>query len=183
MRNYVIVGLAGALLAACSGSADKDGDGKISEEEMAAEAENVQLKAGEWEKTVEFVDVEISNIPEDDPKQMLKGMLESMKGEKVTTKECISEEEAKKPAADFFSGDQKDECDVTEFAMRGGTISSKMACKDPKGAVMNMTMSGDYAEDNYDMEMEMSGKEQDIDLKITARSSGKYIGDCPAEGG
>ena len=36
---------------------DKDGDGKISKEEVAKEAESIKFSAGEWENKVEIVDV------------------------------------------------------------------------------------------------------------------------------
>ena len=58
--------LLSVALAACSGGgADTDGDGKISKEEVAKEAESIKFSPGEWENKVEIVDVKFdeSKLP------------------------------------------------------------------------------------------------------------------------
>nr|WP_254306092.1 DUF3617 family protein [Sphingopyxis sp. BSNA05] len=58
----------------------------------------VTLEPGEWENTVEIVDVEIEGLPEGVPA----GAIDSMKGKVTTTKSCITREEAENPGAQFL---------------------------------------------------------------------------------
>lgn len=167
-----------ALIVGCSDSgADKDGDGKISNEEVAAEMNEVNLEPGEWENTVEIVEVNIEGLPEGAPA----GMMDSMKGQTTTSKSCITEEQAKNPGAQFFAAQEETACEVKKFDMSGGAISSEMACKN-MGAPgeMNMAMDGQYGPSNYDMTMTMSGDASGMKMNMKAKSSGKRVGDCPS---
>jgi len=178
VKKLIIATASLALVTACSDSgADKDGDGKISTEEVAAEMNEVNLEPGEWENTVEIVDVKIDGLPEGAPA----GMLDSMKGQTTTSKSCITEEQAKNPGAEFFAAQEKTACEVNKFDMSGGAISSEMACNN-MGAPgkMNMAMDGQYGPSSYDMIMKMDGEAGGMKMNMEAKSSGKRIGDCPS---
>jgi len=167
-----------ALITACSDNgADKDGDGKISSEEVAKEMNEVNLEPGEWENTVEIVDVDIEGLPEGAPA----GIMDSMKGKKTASKSCITKEQAENPGAEFFAAQDKTACEVKKFDMSGGAISSEMSCSN-MGAPgkMNMAMDGQYGPSSYDMTMTMNGDAGGMKMKMSAKSSGKRIGDCPA---
>lgn len=178
MKRLLISVASLALVTACSDSgADKDGDGKITSEEVAAEMNEVNLEPGEWENTVEIVDVKIEGLPEGAPA----GMMDSIKGQKTTSKSCITEEQAQNPGAEFFAAQEKTACEVKKFDMSGGAISSEMACSN-MGAPgkMNMAMDGQYGPSSYDMTMKMDGDAGGMKMNMEAKSSGKRIGDCPS---
>ena len=178
MKKLIISIAAVTLIAGCSDNgADKDGDGKITNEEVAAEMNEVNLEPGEWENTVEIIDVNIEGLPEGAPA----GMMDSIKGQKTTSKSCITEEQAENPGAQFFAAQEETNCEVKKFDMSGGAVSSEMACKN-MGAPgnMNMTMDGQYGPSSYDMTMTMAGEAGGMKMNMEAKSSGKRIGDCPS---
>jgi len=167
------------LLAGCSDrGADHDGDGKITADEVAAEMNRVTLEPGEWENTVEIVDVKIEGLPEGAPT----GIMDSMKGKVTTSKSCITEEQAKNPGAEFFAAQEKTNCEVKKFDMSGGAVSSELSCSNMGGAPgsMTMAMDGQYGPSSYDMKMNMTGGASGMKMNISAKSNGKRIGDCPA---
>ena len=166
------------LTAACSDKgADHDGDGKITAEEVAQEMNRVTLEPGEWENSVEIVDVKIEGLPEGAPA----GIMDSMKGKVTKSKSCITKEQAENPGAEFFAAQEKTNCEVKKFEMSGGAVSSEMACSNMGGAPGNMTMvmDGQYGPSSYDMTMNMNGGASGMKMDITAKSIGKRIGACP----
>ena len=168
-----------SLIGGCSDKgADHDGDGKITAEEVAEEMNKVTLEPGEWENTVEIVDVKIEGMPEGVPA----GVMDSMKGKVTTSKSWITEEEAKNPGAQSFAAQEKTNCEVKKFSMSGGAVSSEMACNNMGGGPGNMTrtMDGDYGPSNYEMTMNMKGGAAGMKMDISAKSNGKRIGKCPA---
>ncbi|WP_164115124.1 DUF3617 domain-containing protein [Sphingorhabdus sp. Alg239-R122] len=182
MKKLILSAAAIGLLAGCSDKgADTDGDGKISTEEVAAEMNTMKLQPGEWENTVEVVDVKIENLPEGAPA----GIAEMMKGRKNSVKQCITEEKAANPGAEFFAAQKDANCDVKEFNISGGKIKSEMSCAAPAGqgeGKMTMKMDGDYAETSYDMNMNMvaTAPGTGMNMNITSKVTGKRIGDCPS---
>ncbi|MEM8918043.1 MAG: DUF3617 domain-containing protein [Pseudomonadota bacterium] len=179
MRKILASAAVLALVSGCADNgADADGDGKITNEEVAAEMNEVSLEAGEWENTVEIVDVEIEGMSDG----MSAGMVERMKGQKTVSKSCITEEMAKDPGAEFFAAQKEVDCEVKKFTMSGGAIDSEMSCKNMNNGAgeMNMAMSGDYGSSSYDMVLKMDGDAGPMKMKISARNIGKRVGDCPA---
>ncbi len=167
------------LTAACSDKgADHDGDGKITAEEVAQEMNRVTLEPGEWENSVEIVDVKIDGLPDGAPA----GIMDSMKGNVTTSKSCITKEQAEDPGAEFFAAQEETNCEVKKFSMSGGAVSSEMVCSNMGGAPGNMTMAmdGQYGPSSYDMTMNMKGGTSGMKMDITAKSIGKRIGACPA---
>lgn len=177
-KLLVTVAMLGLITGCSDTGADHDGDGKITDEEVAKEMNRVRLEPGEWENTVEIVDVQIDGLPEGAPA----GLLDSMKGKVTTTKSCITKEEAENPGAQFFAAQEKTNCEVKKFDMSGGAVSSEMACSNMGGGPgeMTMKMDGQYGPSSYDMTMNMEGGGAGMKMNISAKSSGKHIGSCPA---
>lgn len=178
MRKLLISVAVIGLITGCSDKgADHDGDGKITAEEVAEEMNRVTLEPGEWENTVEIIDVKIEGLPEGVPA----GVMDSMKGKVTTSKSCITKEEAEKPGAQFFAAQKKTNCEVTKFNMSGGAVSSEMACNNMGGGPgeMTMKMDGQYGPSSYDMTMNMVGGAAGMKMNISAKSNGKHIGSCP----
>ncbi|MHA7819514.1 MAG: DUF3617 domain-containing protein [Erythrobacter sp.] len=183
MRNHVVAAGAAVMLAACGGnSADTDGDGQISQDEVDAAVAAVEIKPGEWENTVEFVDIEFdeSQLPEE-AQAFLVPMLEAMKGQVQTNKNCVTPEEASQPQAEMFSGNEEADCEYETFEFSGGQMNMAMSCNDPGSGTAKITNTGTYEEDSYDMQMRVELQDNEMGaMTITANSKGKHIGECPA---
>jgi type 1 fimbria pilin len=178
VKKMILSVAAVALLAGCSSNeADADGDGNISADEVAKVMNEVTLEPGEWENTVEIVDVKIEGLPEGAPANMM----DSLKTTTVS-KTCITEEQAKNPGAEFFSAQKEFDCEVKKFNMSGGAIDSEMSCTNMNQGAgqMTMAMTGQYGPSSYDMTLSMDGGAAGVNMKITAKNSGKRIGACTA---
>ncbi len=171
-------------LAACGGtSADTDGDGKISQDEVEAAVAAVEITPGEWENTVEFTDIQFdeSKLPPE-AQAFIVPMLESMKGQVQTSKSCVTEEEASKPQAEMFSGNEDADCEYTKFEFSGGKMDMAMTCNDPQSGTAKITNTGSYSADAYDMKMTVELEDEEMGaMTISAASTGKHLGACPAE--
>ncbi|MBF6602493.1 MAG: DUF3617 domain-containing protein [Sphingorhabdus sp.] len=176
MNKIVLAVAASALMVGCSNNtADADNDGNISADEVAKVMNEVTLEPGEWENTVEIVDIKIAGLPEGAPTNMM----DSMKTTTVS-KSCITEEQARNPGAEFFAAQEKTNCTVKKFDMSGGAISSEMSCANAGApGEMTMIMNGQYGPSSYDMTMQMNGGAGGMKMDITAKSNGKRIGKCP----
>jgi hypothetical protein len=182
LQTVSILALPLLALAACSdGGADKDGDGKISKEEVAAEAEAIKFSAGEWENKVEIVDVKFdeSKLPPE-AKGMTGAIVKQMVGQVQTTKNCLTEEQAKKPGADFLAGAENDECTYKKFDLSGGKIDADIQCKGKEaGQEGNIKLAGTFTSSTYDMQMDMVMQSpQTGSMTIKAKNSAKRIGEC-----
>ena len=184
MRNYVLAVSAALALAACgSENADTDGDGKISQDEVNAAVSAVEITPGEWENTVEFVDIQFdeSKLPPE-AAEFLVPMLNGMKGQVQTNKSCVTPEQASQPQAEMFSGNDEADCEYTKFEFSGGKMDMAMTCNDPASGSALITNTGTYTEDEYDMNMTIELQDEEIGtMTITANSKGELLGDCPAQ--
>ena len=184
MQTVSILTLPLLALAACSGGgADKDGDGKISKEEVAKEAESIKFSPGEWENKVEIVDVKFdeSKLPPE-AKGMTGAIVKQMVGQVQTTKNCLTEAQAKKPGADFLAGAENDECTYKKFNLSGGKIDADIECKGKEaGQQGNIKLAGTFTGTTYDMQMDMVMQSpQTGSMTIKAKNSAKRIGECKA---
>ncbi|KEO92008.1 hypothetical protein EH31_04875 [Erythrobacter longus] len=186
MTKFLGAGLLASAfaLAACGGApdADADGDGTISQKEAEAVLANSDLtiKPGEWENTVEFVDIEFdaSQLPAE-ARGMIGPMIDAMRGQKNTTKSCVTEEQAKEPAAEMFSGSDAADCEYEKFEFAGGSIDMAMSCTDPTSGTAKIINKGTYDEDSYAMAMDISMEGSEMGaMKIKAKSEGKRLGEC-----
>ena len=179
MRIIIAATACLALLGGCSdGGADADGDGTITEQEVAAEAASsgeIKMRAGEWENTIEFTEFDIPGVPEG-----MKDMIAGQMGKSITAKSCLTQEEADKPDAGFFNGEKNDDCTYDEFDRSGGKLKLRMTCDtDESGGSAKIAMDGKFGRDSFTMTMSnvVSGSENgDVTMKGTI--SGKRIGDC-----
>lgn len=193
MMTAVLLTASLATLAACGGGngADKNGDGKITKEEMAAEAGNVQIEAGEWEITNEItsVDMDEAKIPAE-ARGAADAMTKAMVGKPQVSRTCVTEEQAKKPGADFFQTGDNGDCKYKEFVMSGGTLKLAMTCTGPAEPGMkdrpsaDIKMNGKYTANSYDLTATFSSELPQMGtMAFNAKTTGKRIGECPAPKG
>jgi hypothetical protein len=174
-----------AILSACNSSG---GDGvaleNVSVEEAAKQARTaVKLEPGQWESQVRIVSVEMPGAP----KEVADALGKSISAKVNTTSDCLTPEEAEKPAADMFAGSKSGECRYDKFTMVGGKMDAVMVCKNPNPAQpgeVRMAMNGDYTSTSFglDMTMDMSGGGLPgaQGMKMRARTEGKRTGQCTA---
>lgn len=183
MKTYFLAATAAFALTACGGGAtdaDADGDGTITQDEAAAAVAEAQINPGQWENTVEFVDVELdASALREEARGFLGPVLESMKGQISTTQKCVTPEEASRPAASMFSGDENANCEYDKFEFSGGSIDLEMTCTDPSGVTSNITSAGTYSPDEFDMDMTIAIEGSEMgNMKIIASGNGRRTGDC-----
>ena len=131
--RIIIAATAGlALLTACSdggaeADAGADGDVAVAEEDAVVDAaadDAVQLRAGQWENTIEFTEFDVPGVP-----QSMKDMLARQMGQSITTKACITQDQAEKPDAGFFGGEKNENCTYDTFDRTGNNLSLRMTCR------------------------------------------------------
>lgn len=144
----------------------------------AASAETMKIKPGAWDATTELVSMEIEGM---DP-----AAFKSTLGRKTEFKNCVTPEQAARPASDFFAHpDLKNgNCKSESFDMVAGKLTAVIVCQPGKGQAgpMRMELSGNYAPDTYDMTVTMNGKggPNGSAMKMVAHSSGKHVADTCA---
>jgi len=184
MRKIFLAVSAISLLSACAeGNADKDGDGKISAAEADVEAAKAGLKAGQWSKTVELVDVDLKlgEKSSAEEKALADQEVKSMVGQERKQDICLSEQDAKNPKAGFFAPGPENGCEYTEFSLSGGKLKTNMQCDAADtGEKMTVTMTGDYTEASFagDYVLNVDAGDQGT-LQMKGRSTMKRTGDCP----
>lgn len=180
MKTHLILTAAALALAAC-GSGDKAGEGGNGSAAGNAgggsggTASAVNLQPGEWEMTMNVVNVNVEGLPE--------GVKEAMKKETgKATRTCMTEEEAKGPKADMFTKDNPANCKSEGFSWSGGKIQGKTVCEGQPGRAgkTQMTMDGRYTPQSIDMTMktetDMGGKAMTMEMRL----SGRRVGECTA---
>lgn len=172
-----------ALLVACT---DKPGEkaGNIaatdamSQAQVKAAVDKVQLKPGQWEGRFTIEDIDLSKMP-GAPAEMEDQMRRMMSQQSL--KYCVTPQQAANPGADMFAGQENKDCTYAGFDATGGSVKGQVSCK-AQGGTMNAAMSGTYAPESYtmNMDMKMEGGPQGQSMAMTAKSQGKWIGpDCP----
>ncbi|APG61781.1 hypothetical protein LPB140_01865 [Sphingorhabdus lutea] len=169
------------LLMGCNSSnADKDGDGKVSEEELKAEVEKSgigKLKAGQWEMSMKMSELDAPGMPKE-----LQEMMKSQLGKEQKMKTCVTKEQAEKPSAEFFGGN-KDKCTITKMERDGSKITTEMKCDMGNNIAMMGKTMGEFSDSSYKMsiDQQISGAKPEEKMSMKGEISGKYLGECPAE--
>jgi hypothetical protein len=173
-RTCVAIGLVLAL-AACGKSGDRNGSKSGGGSAAAGGASGpVSIQPGEWEMTYETVNVTGAGLPP--------AYAATMKGHKVTKRDCITPEEAARPMKMMET--QKDgNCNYSGFNIANGRIQGTISCGGGKTpAKMTMTMNGQYDGQNYAYTSTMTTEGQGMNMTIESRAAAHRVGECPAGG-
>lgn len=173
MRKAIL--LAAMALTAC-GSKDEVEMENASLSEVSNELRKTDaqfVEPGKWQQTATLVDVQAPGMPP----QVKEAMARTM-GQSQVHEVCLTEEQAKNPREDFWSGADKN-CKYEHFKWGGGKVDMKMLCAHP-GATQTMALTGKYEPTSYQMAMSMTSKgsspEESMTLKM--RVDAKKVGDC-----
>lgn len=174
MRSAAILPL--LLLAACGPSASVDETNasveEVSESVRQAAKEEGLIRPGKWVSTVTVEEMSIPGMPPETRERM-----QEMLSQTRTAATCLTEEDAKKPSADFFSGG--DQCRYDHFTMRGGKIDAAMRCSQ-EGATQVMQMTGTYSGNSYEMRMRSTteGGPGDAPMTMQMKVESRRVGAC-----
>ncbi|WP_432200015.1 DUF3617 domain-containing protein [Erythrobacter sp. W53] len=176
MKRILGVAAMAVVLAACSSEtdADTDGDGTVSQEEMAAAAQDaIKPEPGQYRSTVKMVEVDIPGAPPEAVEMMQSGMGEQ------TQESCMTEEDAAKGFEEMAKGTQNGDCTTNKFVVNGGDIDAEMTCAVPGQGEMKMTMDGSGTSTSMDMTMTMEGEIPGMgDARMVMNVQSERIGDC-----
>jgi len=180
MKRAMILLAPAVLLAGCNKGVELK---NASVEDVAKATEDAHfITPGQWTTTSEIVSVDMAGLSGQGA-QMAQAMSKTMVGRKNSFESCVTEEEAKRPAAGLFAGGDKGQCKYDSFSMSGGKLAAVTTCAAPGGkGSMTMAMDGTYGGDAYTMnvEMKMSGAPGMMGSGMTmkAKNSGKRTGEC-----
>ena len=162
-------------LAACGSSGSKsDGNGAAAKAGGGSAGGPVALQPGEWEMTMEMLKFSAPGMPPAAAAQM--------KRPPMTTRDCMTPEEAKGPKADTFVPQQNGmNCKQEDFAWDAGRIHGKTTCTGADGAAKIVsTMDGQYTPQSMDMTIKTDTQTRGVSVAAEMRISGHRIGECPA---
>lgn len=176
MKRMIMITSAVLTCAGCGGGGDA-GNQEMTVNEVAKQMSAVRIEAGLWETTTEVTSASAPGMPPEALKQMT--------GRQTTGSNCVTPEQAARPDANFLTAQENNACRYQGFSMENGRIQGTMTCG-AEGAPgeMRMTMDGEYGARSYDMRMEMvtSGMPGGQSMTMEARTTGRRVGECPAEG-
>jgi len=128
---------------------------------------SVTLNPGEWETVSETA---VTGLPANIPPEAAA----KMKGQKITSRHCLSPERAAHPGGDFFSGKPVQGC-VNNVHMTGGRVQGDMTCKDPQGGTSTFTMDGSYGGDGFEATMKATLTRQGQAMTMTSHTVGRRV--------
>ncbi len=153
MKTVILLGA--LALAACSSepsvTAENASVAEVQEKIKAAGGKTVFLSPGRWESTVKIDKVDIPGMPAE-----LAQHMQAAVGGKVSAS-CLTPEEAKKPAADFFGGKDRKDCRYEHFTMGDGKLDAKLTCGGD-GGTATVAMKGDYDPGHFRIAMTTDAK-------------------------
>lgn len=166
MRTSLSIASVMVLSLAACGSGEKGGDSILG-------GGSGMMQAGEWEMTIETVNVSAPNLPP--------GALAQMKQAPVTTRTCMSEEEARGPKPETLTSNAGgSNCKTEGFSWAGGKIKGTTTCTPATGGKMTMTMDGEYDRTSMTVNMKNATEAQGMAMTMDIKMTGKRVGDCPA---
>lgn len=178
-QNGVLVLMFVLPLASC-GSKTSVNERNASVEQVTNDIRGVSrsegiIRPGKWQSTVTIEDMTMPNMPPQAAAQMKKMMSVGH-----TTETCLTPEEAKKPAPDFFAGNDK--CRYDHFTMGGGKIDAEMHCS-AGGGTQVMKMNATFSSDAYSMHMtsQSKGGSAAENVSMQMKVDSKRVGDCTAK--
>ncbi|NJM50014.1 MAG: DUF3617 domain-containing protein [Sphingomonadales bacterium] len=174
INRFAIAAICGAmlcaplLLAACS----REDDRALDKVEPTA----LPMKPGLWKSEAVFTDAEMAGIGDKKKQDLLAEMSDRLSGQS-----CLTEEQAKRPDANFFAGGQSNDCKYSKFDMTGGRLDLTVSCSIQSMATLDMDMRGLVYETEYNLDIKpelrlpMVGK-----VILNGKIKGRYLGPCDA---
>jgi hypothetical protein len=169
-QNYPLLGallLSCALLASCAREEDKSVGTK--------KGQALPMTAGLWETKVSFTEVKATGLSEKNKRKLLDDVSQQLSGQA-----CLSEEQARKPDADFFAGSQSDDCKYKKFDIKDGQLDLTLSCNMNAMATLDMDMKGAVGATALDLDIAPSLRLPMMGaVELRGKAQGRYLGACP----
>ena len=174
MHKFLLLGVAALAISACS-----DKGAETDSKERAAEMDYgafIPMKAGQWETKFVFTDIDVPTLGKAEKQRIMDEVAKS-----GSSRSCLTEAEAKKPAADFFGGNGAEKCVYKAFDVSCQNIRMKLSCGMEGMGSVDMELAGVMGEtafnydSKFDVRLPMIGK-----VKMQGKATGTYTGPCPA---
>jgi hypothetical protein len=186
MRSIAAAGLLVVLLAGCSREPEVKAENAsigevVNKLEASGAGGQARLRPGQWQLVNTVTNVEMAGVPQQVQAMARRNMMATR-----TLDRCVTEEEAARPTAEMFGGEAAAACKYERFELGNGRLESVLRCTPPQGDTVVTRMTGTFTPDDYNVESTMEaqatvdGKAQT--MKVSAKTTGKRIGDC-APGG
>ena len=137
-----------------------------------AKGVNVRLNPGEWEMTVESGGMSATGMPPE--------VARMMKGMKVTTRSCITPEEANRP--NVFAGKAGGNCSYRDYKVSGGTLHAAILCTDKGGGSTKVTSDGSIGGDSFDVRSRIETDAGGHAMNMDSHVIGRRVGECSGAG-
>ena len=163
-KNAAAEGNQAAAAAAAAGTGSGKGD-----------AASLRLTPGAWDMTVESSGMTGPGLPPEVAKMM--------KGMKITSRQCITPEEANRPRSDIFTGKQEGNCTYREFNLSAGKLHAAIVCGDKGQGTTTVTSDGQFGGDSFDVRsrIETTGQGQGQAMTVESHVVGKRVGECTGQ--
>ncbi len=168
----------GLVLAACgeTGSADADGDGVISAEEMsAAVADREPMQPGNYQLSMEVLELE---DPDSSPEelQQARAFFEMMGS--MAPPQCMSEEDLNGGMMEVAESMQNGDCEITSLTTSGNDMNAEMTCEAGGGGSANVTVDSTQTATSSEMTMTAVEAADGGERRLSMRIGMERVGDC-----
>jgi hypothetical protein len=177
MTRIAIPMLAALALAACNQEPSVSITNATPEEaakQVAAAGVVSTIKPGQWETKAELTEIEMPGMT---PEMKAAG-LKKAKEKPTVHSYCVDEEEAKKPGAGLFTGEDNRSCTYRKLEMSGGKMDMTLACPG-QGGTMTMSVAGTFTPETVTAVTEMKSEGQ-LAMRMKANVTSRRTGDCAA---
>ena len=178
MRTIHTLPLAAAiLLASCGGETDADGDGELSAEEVATEAEGmIQPRPGQYRATLELIEFDAPGMPPE-AKQQMQQIFAGGLAQGNTF--CMTEADAARNGPEeMVKNLAESDCTMNSFNVSGNTVVADMQCPG-EGGTSTVRMEGQMTAEGSTMTMDMEQETPPVGLtKMKMKVTSERIGEC-----
>jgi hypothetical protein len=164
----------GNSAAAAAGSGNASATASTSGSGAASSATaGAKLRPGLYENTIQ---TSVTGLPP----QIAKAMMDH----KVTSRSCVTPQEASRPSGELFGGQQAQGCTTKDLAYEGGRIHGTMTCVPTaeRKSAMTFTMDGTYGGESFDVRTRVETNVEGHSMVMEGRTIARRVGDCPADG-
>jgi Protein of unknown function (DUF3617) len=177
VRYLLYLGCA-LTLASCGGdNADSNGDGKVSRAERAAEMASdgyLAMKPGRWKMKVEFTEIDVPRLGNKEKQSILREA-----AQEASSLSCLSEAEAAKPGADFFSGRGAEQCTYSKFDIAGDRARMTVSCRQGDMGKAEMELDGTVGDTQIDFDTNLIVSAPLVGkIKLKGKMTGTHDGPC-----
>jgi len=169
-RSLMILPL--ALLGACEqpqATATPKNDERPRQAALAADTN--LLQPGRWETKTRIDWVDKAGLTAEARREIL--------NQESALDQCLPDNEARRPDANFFAGGDGSECEYKRLAMQGGLVDAVMSCTATPGSI-ELAMTGTYTRTSYSLDATATTLGvPGAPLRTTAKLEGNWLGPCP----